>query len=164
MEWDVGGDQGLGAAEQIEVDKAAVSGIERVGAPQLLDQPIGEAALLAGDLDRTGAFLASHLPAEEAIQLGLHRSRERGERPGHQQRQQLGQGHFGAMVLLGILAAGTRQPGMDCLCIRTGPMRAVTKLFLSNRSQAVRIPAHLRLPDSVTEVEVRACGQERSEH
>ena len=40
-------------------------------------------------------------------------------------------------------------------------MRAVTKLFLSNRSQAVRIPAHLRLPDSVTEVEVRACGQER---
>jgi antitoxin VapB len=40
-------------------------------------------------------------------------------------------------------------------------MRAVTKLFLSNRSQAVRIPAHLRLPDSVKEVEVRACGQER---
>lgn len=42
-----------------------------------------------------------------------------------------------------------------------GLMRAVTKLFLSNRSQAVRIPAHLRLPDSVKEVEVRACGQER---
>ena len=40
-------------------------------------------------------------------------------------------------------------------------MRAVTKLFLSNRSQAVRIPAHLRLPDFVKEVEVRACGQER---
>ena len=39
-------------------------------------------------------------------------------------------------------------------------MRAVTKLDLSNRSQAVRIPAHLRLPDSVKEVEVRACGQE----
>jgi antitoxin VapB len=38
---------------------------------------------------------------------------------------------------------------------------AVTKLFLSNRSQAVRIPAHLRLPDSVKEVEVRARGQER---
>lgn len=45
--------------------------------------------------------------------------------------------------------------------IQAGPMRAVTKLFLSNRSQAVRIPAHLRLPDSVKEVEVRACGQER---
>jgi antitoxin VapB len=45
--------------------------------------------------------------------------------------------------------------------IQVGPMRAVTKLFLSNRSQAVRIPAHLRLPDSVKEVEVRACGQER---
>ena len=40
-------------------------------------------------------------------------------------------------------------------------MVAVTKLFLSNRSQAVRIPAQLRLPDSVHEVEVRACGQER---
>jgi len=38
---------------------------------------------------------------------------------------------------------------------------AITKLFLSNRSQAVRIPADLRLPDSVKEVEVRACGQER---
>lgn len=38
---------------------------------------------------------------------------------------------------------------------------SVTKLFLSNRSQAVRIPAHLRLPDSVKAVEVRACGQER---
>jgi antitoxin VapB len=37
----------------------------------------------------------------------------------------------------------------------------ITKLFLSNRSQAVRIPAHLRLPDSVKAVEVRACGQER---
>ncbi|MCP9791494.1 type II toxin-antitoxin system VapB family antitoxin [Vulcanococcus limneticus] len=40
-------------------------------------------------------------------------------------------------------------------------MVAVTKLFLSNRSQAVRIPADLRLPESVKEVEVRACGQER---
>jgi antitoxin VapB len=40
-------------------------------------------------------------------------------------------------------------------------MVAITKLFLSNRSQAVRIPADLRLPDSAKEVEVRACGQER---
>ncbi|MBM5810125.1 MAG: antitoxin [Cyanobacteria bacterium M_surface_9_m1_291] len=40
-------------------------------------------------------------------------------------------------------------------------MAPITKLFLSNRSQAVRIPADLRLPDSVKEVEVRACGQER---
>ena len=40
-------------------------------------------------------------------------------------------------------------------------MVAITKLFLSNRSQAIRIPADLRLPDSVKEVEVRACGQER---
>ena len=40
-------------------------------------------------------------------------------------------------------------------------MVSITELFLSNRSQAVRIPADLRLPDSVKEVEVRACGQER---
>ena len=50
----------------------------------------------------------------------------------------------------------------DRLCVY--PCRimvAITKLFLSNRSQAVRIPADLRLPDSVKDVEVRACGQER---
>ena len=40
-------------------------------------------------------------------------------------------------------------------------MVAITRLFFSNRSQAVRIPADLRLPDSVKQVEVRACGQER---
>ena len=40
-------------------------------------------------------------------------------------------------------------------------MVAITKLFLRNRSQAVRISAELRLPDSVKDVEVRACGQER---
>ncbi len=33
---------------------------------------------------------------------------------------------------------------------------------MSNRSQAVRIPAELRLPDSVKQVEVRARGCERS--
>ncbi|MEA5442970.1 type II toxin-antitoxin system VapB family antitoxin [Cyanobium gracile] len=38
---------------------------------------------------------------------------------------------------------------------------AITRLFLSNRSQAVRIPAELRLPDSVKQVEVRARGCER---
>ncbi|MCP9859850.1 antitoxin [Cyanobium sp. Cruz-8D1] len=37
----------------------------------------------------------------------------------------------------------------------------MTRLFLSNRSQAVRIPAELRLPDSVKQVEVRARGCER---
>ena len=40
-------------------------------------------------------------------------------------------------------------------------MVAFTRLFLSNRSQAVRIPADMRLPESVLEVEVRACGEER---
>jgi len=39
---------------------------------------------------------------------------------------------------------------------------AVTKLFLSNGSQAVRITAHLRLPESAkqVQVQVRTCGQE----
>ena len=41
------------------------------------------------------------------------------------------------------------------------PITRVTKLFLSNRSQTLRIPAHLRLPDTVTEVELRAYGHER---
>lgn len=40
-------------------------------------------------------------------------------------------------------------------------LTSVTRLFLSNRSQAVRIPANLRLPDSVEAVEVRALGHER---
>jgi antitoxin VapB len=38
---------------------------------------------------------------------------------------------------------------------------AITRLFLSNRSQAVRIPAQLRLPDNVKQVERRARGCER---
>ena len=40
-------------------------------------------------------------------------------------------------------------------------MVAVTKLFLRNRSQVVRIPADLRLPESVKAVEVRTCGKAR---
>ena len=40
-------------------------------------------------------------------------------------------------------------------------MARVGKLFFSNRSQFLRIPAHLRLPHTVTEVELRACGHER---
>ena len=40
-------------------------------------------------------------------------------------------------------------------------MVSITKLFLSNRSQAVRIPAELRLPSAVKAAEVRACGQAR---
>lgn len=39
-----------------------------------------------------------------------------------------------------------------------GPMRAISKLFQSNRSQVVCIPAHLRFPDSVKEVEIFARG------
>lgn len=34
-------------------------------------------------------------------------------------------------------------------------------VFLNNRSQAVRLPAELRLPDHVTRVEIRARGAER---
>lgn len=37
----------------------------------------------------------------------------------------------------------------------------ITTVFINNRSQAVRLPAELRLPDSVKKVQVRARGVER---
>ena len=36
-----------------------------------------------------------------------------------------------------------------------------TTVFTNNRSQAVRLPAEMRFPDSVKKVEVRAVGLER---
>ena len=36
-----------------------------------------------------------------------------------------------------------------------------TTVFTNNRSQAIRLPAELRLPDSVKRVDVRARGRER---
>jgi antitoxin VapB len=38
---------------------------------------------------------------------------------------------------------------------------AVSSVFMSNRSQAVRLPAEARLPSHVKRVEVRVVGQER---
>lgn len=38
---------------------------------------------------------------------------------------------------------------------------AVGTVFTNNRTQAVRLPAELRLPDEVKRVEVRAVGKER---
>jgi len=38
---------------------------------------------------------------------------------------------------------------------------ATTTVFMSNRSQAVRLPAEARLPDHVKRVEVRVVGNER---
>jgi antitoxin VapB len=38
---------------------------------------------------------------------------------------------------------------------------AISSVFMSNRSQAVRIPSEARLPDHVKRVEVRVVGQER---
>ena len=37
----------------------------------------------------------------------------------------------------------------------------VTTVFTNNRSQAIRLPADLRLPEDVKKVEVRARGVER---
>ncbi|MFA7242112.1 MAG: type II toxin-antitoxin system VapB family antitoxin [Sulfuricellaceae bacterium] len=34
-------------------------------------------------------------------------------------------------------------------------------VFNNNRTQAVRLPAEMRFPDSIKKVEVRLCGQER---
>ena len=38
---------------------------------------------------------------------------------------------------------------------------ATTTVFISNRTQAVRLPAEVRLPPGVTRVDVRVLGQER---
>ncbi len=38
---------------------------------------------------------------------------------------------------------------------------AITTVFTNNRSQAIRLPADLRLPEDVKKVEVRARGVER---
>ncbi|MEY4440365.1 MAG: Antitoxin VapB [Pseudomonadota bacterium] len=38
---------------------------------------------------------------------------------------------------------------------------SITSVFTNNRSQAVRLPAELRLPESVKKVDVRARGNER---
>ncbi|OAI07070.1 type II toxin-antitoxin system VapB family antitoxin [Methylomonas methanica] len=38
---------------------------------------------------------------------------------------------------------------------------ATSTIFTNNRSQAVRLPADMRFPDSVKKVEVRVIGQER---
>ena len=37
----------------------------------------------------------------------------------------------------------------------------ISTVFINNRSQAVRLPAELRLPESVKKVNVRARGTER---
>ena len=38
---------------------------------------------------------------------------------------------------------------------------AISTVFTNNRTQAVRLPAEVRFPDSVKKVEVRALGLER---
>ena len=37
----------------------------------------------------------------------------------------------------------------------------ITTVFTNNRTQAIRLPAELRLPDTVKKVDVRARGNER---
>jgi antitoxin VapB len=38
---------------------------------------------------------------------------------------------------------------------------AITSVFTNNRSQAIRLPAELRLPEAVKKVDVRARGHDR---
>lgn len=38
---------------------------------------------------------------------------------------------------------------------------ATSTVFTNNRTQAVRLPAEMRFPDSVKKVDIRAIGQER---
>jgi antitoxin VapB len=44
---------------------------------------------------------------------------------------------------------------------REGAAMATSTVFTNNRTQAVRLPAELRFPDTVKKVEVRAVGLER---
>lgn len=44
--------------------------------------------------------------------------------------------------------------------MRRAPM-TITSVFTNNRSQAVRLPADVRLPESVKKVQVRARGVDR---
>jgi antitoxin VapB len=46
---------------------------------------------------------------------------------------------------------------IDC----KAPNMTTTTVFTNNRSQAIRLPAELRLPDNVKRVDVRARGRER---
>jgi antitoxin VapB len=57
--------------------------------------------------------------------------------------------HFGQMLYTDAIS----QNQEDHMTIST--------VFINNRSQAVRLPAELRLPDSVKKVDVRAKGNER---
>ena len=38
---------------------------------------------------------------------------------------------------------------------------SITSVFINNRTQAVRLPADMRLPEGVKRVQVRALGRER---
>ncbi len=38
---------------------------------------------------------------------------------------------------------------------------SVASVFINNRTQAVRLPADMRLPDDVKRVQIRAVGRER---
>ena len=38
---------------------------------------------------------------------------------------------------------------------------AISTVFTNNRTQAVRLPANMRFPESIKKVEVRMVGQER---
>jgi antitoxin VapB len=46
-------------------------------------------------------------------------------------------------------------------CVYLEGSMTLSSVFTNNRSQAVRIPAELRLPDWVKKVDVRAKGNER---
>lgn len=79
---------------------------------------------------------------------------------------------FTEVVILGVLSVGSF--GSDGLesCVNVQYISAtytfypevrmtITTVFINNRTQAVRLPAELRLPESVKRVQVRAIGNER---
>ena len=61
------------------------------------------------------------------------------------------------------LSEAVRDEGIGIyLChIHRGGQMSITSVFTNNRSQAVRLPAELRLPEGVKKVRVRARGLDR---
>jgi antitoxin VapB len=45
--------------------------------------------------------------------------------------------------------------------VKEGHLMAISTVFINNRTQAVRLPAEVRLPEGVKRVTVRAIGNER---
>ena len=49
----------------------------------------------------------------------------------------------------------------DCHIQKGGPIESIGTVFINNRTQAVRLPLDVRLPEGTRKVEIRSKGKER---